>query len=225
VAPAGSLQGRSAFLVSTSLQGGPVPEASAYSSAQQPIRVERPGTGIYDISFDGLTRNVVGGSADHVQVTAYGDGTNWCKVGGWDSGAEDLSLTVRCFTPSGTPADAAFSVLLVERGRAGNRRLGYVWANGQTSDVLYTPTAAWNYNSTNVSNTAIRHSPGVYEVNWVGLGQLAQISTAETNLITAHGSDSTYCQVEGWGGAGTVFHCYAPDGTPANSQFTAMWIE
>lgn len=224
VIPAGSLQGRSAFVVSTSAQGGPVPAASAHNSALEPIFVERTGTGIYRVTFGGLTRNFVGGGPDHVQLTAYGEGTTWCKVSSWTSDDSDLAVNVRCFTPSGSPADAAFSALVAERGRAG-KRFGFVWGDLATSDPLYTPNAGYNHSSADVQNTAYRFSTGEYIVNWPGLGQVPVTSTAETNLVTAYGQDATYCQVDGWSLASTTVLCFAPDGTPANSQFTAMWIE
>lgn len=224
VVPAGSLQGRSAFVVSTSPQGGPVPAAMAHNSALMPIDVERTDTGVYRVTFGGLTRNYVGGGPDHVQITSHGEGTAWCKLSTWDSGAEDLVVVVRCFTPGGDPADAAFSALVVERGRTG-KRTGFVWADDQTSGVLYTPDAGYNYNSSGTPNRARRYNPGNYDIEWTGLQRTGPDFNPETNLITAYGEDATYCQVSGWGSASTTFLCYAPNGTLADSRFSAMWIE
>jgi hypothetical protein len=227
VTPAGSTTGRSAFLVSTSGQGGVVPATMAHSSVQGAIRVERVAAGDYDVILEGLGRAAVTGSGPETfQITAYGEGTNWCKIQQWDPVAGspmDLQLNVHCFTAAGVAADAQFSVLMLEKERA-TRRLGFSWADQASSVVEYAPQASWRYNSAGQVNLSARQSAGVYLATWPGLVRIAG-STAETNLVTAYGNDATYCQVDSWGNFGVVVRCFAADGTPTDSRFTAMWIE
>jgi hypothetical protein len=223
--PAGSTTGRSAFLVSTSGDGGVVPATMAHNSAQGALAVERVGPGDYDVIFGGLARAAVTGSGPETfHITAYGEGANWCKILSWGTlGSTDLRLNVLCFTPAGAPADAAFSVLMLERGRE-TKRLGFSWANEPSNTVTYAPLAAYSYNSASQINLSIKDSDGVYLATWPGLARIAG-STAETNLVTAYGNNATYCQADSWGNLGVVVRCFSPSGSPTDSQFTATWIE
>ena len=227
VAPAGSTTGRSAFVVSSSEDGGEVPASMAHNSAQGAIRVERLELGGYTVTFDGLARAAVTGSGPETfQVTAYGDGTDWCKIQSWGTVGEDnLGVTVRCYSAAGDPADATFSVLLLERERSG-KRLGFAWANQLSNPLEHAPSASYSYNSASQVNLSIQSSSGVYVTTWPGLARIAG-STAETNLVTAYGpaGDATYCQVSGWNSVAVTVRCFAPDGTPTDSRFTALWIE
>jgi hypothetical protein len=186
VAPAGSTTGRSAFVVSTSADGGEVPASMAHSSAQGAIRVERLELGGYTVIFEGLARAAVTGSAPETfHVTAYGDGTGWCKIQSWGNvGTDDLGVTVRCFSAAGAPADARFAVLMLERERTG-KRLGFAWANQQSSLVEYAPSATYSYNSAGQINLAVQSSTGVYLATWPGLARIAG-STAAPHLVTAY---------------------------------------
>jgi hypothetical protein len=225
VTPAGSTAGRSAFLVSTSAQGGVVPATMAHSSVQGAIRVVREALGSYDVIFEGQARAAVTGSGPETfHVTAYGDGTSWCKIQSWGAvNTTDLRLNVLCFSPAGIAADAAFSVLMLEKERA-TKRLGFSWADQPSNTVAYAPHATWRYNSAGQVNESIKSSAGVYLATWTGLARIGG-STAETNLVTAYGTDATYCEVGNWGNFGTVVRCFAPNGDPTDSQFTAVWIE
>jgi hypothetical protein len=51
------------------------------------------------------------GSGGHVQVTAYGEGSNYCKILEWATGGVNLSAKVRCFNHKGQPANAQFDFL------------------------------------------------------------------------------------------------------------------
>ena len=43
--------------------------------------------------------------AGHVQVTGYGSDATRCKVGSWGPNGTAQQVSVRCFTPAGTPAE------------------------------------------------------------------------------------------------------------------------
>lgn len=225
VTPAGSTQGRSAFVVTPSQDGsGPLDATTTHSSSQGAITVTRTETGRYRVRFDGLGRGGVGTARETFHVTAYGDGTAWCKLNYWDEGGSDAQVFVDCYDIAGNRADARFAVLMLERGRP-DRRLGYVWSH--TIDTpAYNPSATYAFNSSGAVNVGAWLAAGRYDIDWTGLGRVGGVSTAETNLITAYGGDNAvYCQTRNWGTASTEFHCYAPDGTLANAQFVAIWIE
>lgn len=225
VVPAGSVQGRNGFVVTPSAEGtGAIAAATAHNSSGGGIGVSRTGTGLYTVTFNGLARgDFTTPERETFHITAYGDGTNWCKISSWGPTEGNERIGVNCYNNAGALADARFSVLMLEHGRPG-RRLGYVWAHNSAS-ANYTPSTLYTFNSTAAVNTATRTSPGLYDVLWTGLGRLAG-STAETNLVTAYGAaDNSYCQVGNWGNSDTVIRCYAPNGDVVDALYVAIWIE
>jgi hypothetical protein len=74
---------------------------------------------------------------------------------------------------------------------------GYVWANDSTA-AFYTPTASYNFNSTDpfdTVNTVSRTEDGIgplYTVRFPGLGLVGG-----TVQVTAYGSGSVACQAQG----------------------------
>jgi M6 family metalloprotease-like protein len=82
----------------------------AFNSAGGAITVTRTGTGTYAVKFAGLGGN--GKAGGTVQVTAYGPGTETAKVTNWTSIGADFVVYVRCATPSGSPTDAQYTVLV-----------------------------------------------------------------------------------------------------------------
>lgn len=225
VAPAGFSNGRHAFAVTPDEVGGLLPAARAHSSEGTAIHIERVGTGHYDVTFAGLSREAVSSSiAESFHVTSWGQSTNWCKIGGWETvDTVNVRLTVYCYTVAGQRADARFSVLMLEQPRTGGFRLGTMWADPVGQAGGFTPDPAFSYNSSGATNSAQRLSPGQNYSGWTGLERTG--AGAETNLATAVGEDATYCKVRSWGDAATWIDCYAPDGTPQDSEYTAIWIE
>jgi non-ribosomal peptide synthetase component F len=73
-----------------------------------PVRVRALSPGC---RFAGL--GGTGTAGGHVQVTAYGPGSETCKVEKWSSSADDFIADVRCFDASGHPADARYTVLAI----------------------------------------------------------------------------------------------------------------
>ncbi|MCG8555699.1 MAG: hypothetical protein MJD61_10500 [Proteobacteria bacterium] len=85
------------------------PADQTYSHNQGgPVQIRRNGLGVYDVTFPRLAQNKQRGST--VQVTAYGPGDNYCKVGHW-SRRGDLVVRVLCFHSNGGAADAQFTIL------------------------------------------------------------------------------------------------------------------
>ena len=82
----------------------------AYNGAGGPITITRSGTGSYAVRFTGLGGG--GTPGGHVQVTAYGNGSENCKVSGWSSSGSDFVTYIRCFDVSGNPANTRYTVFV-----------------------------------------------------------------------------------------------------------------
>jgi len=86
--------------VETTLTNGYV-----FNAAGGPVTVTRSATGVYSVTF--ATNDWGPG---HVQVTAYGGGSEYCKSGGWGA----PSATVRCYDAAGNPANSLFDIAVIE---------------------------------------------------------------------------------------------------------------
>lgn len=82
----------------------------AHNSAGGPITVTRSAAGQYAVRFAGLGGQGMAGG--HVQVTAYGPGSEHCKVQSWGSFGADFVANVRCFTAAGASVDTRYTVLV-----------------------------------------------------------------------------------------------------------------
>jgi hypothetical protein len=115
--------------------------------------------------------------------------------------------------------NAANSQYLIGGGQS---RWGYVWANQPTTSS-YTPSTAYQTNSSGALNTISRTSTGVYTVKFPNLAASAGMAHA-----TAYGSSSQSCKVSSWGPSGAdqlVFvRCFNSAGTPVDTTFTASYV-
>lgn len=93
----------------TSASYTPTPVYS-YNSAGGAITITRSNTGRYAVRFAGLGGQSTAGG--NVQVTAYGFGSEYCKVQSWGSGGDDFVANVNCFAAGGNPADTLYTVLV-----------------------------------------------------------------------------------------------------------------
>lgn len=76
------------------------------------VSVNRTGTGVYTVQFDGFTRT--GGAKEIFHVTPVANDARRCVVGGWDPSGAGTLVTVRCSTAAGAPADSRFVVVGVQ---------------------------------------------------------------------------------------------------------------
>jgi hypothetical protein len=77
------------------------------------ISVTKTATGVYSVKCTGVGGGPWG-AGGHVQVSAYGSGSNTqCHVGGWGTGGADFTASVYCYAPSGAPRDSYFDLLFV----------------------------------------------------------------------------------------------------------------
>jgi hypothetical protein len=66
--------------------------------------ITRTGVGTYSVNMPG-----VGAAGGSVVATAYGTGSERCKVAGWWMNGMTQQASVRCFNASGAPADTRFT--------------------------------------------------------------------------------------------------------------------
>ena len=77
-------------------------------SSSGTITINRPNVGTYDVHLPFQDQGWDGG---HVQVTAYGSGTERCQVNSWFSdGSGGRTAEILCFTNAGSPVDTLFAV-------------------------------------------------------------------------------------------------------------------
>ncbi len=183
------------------------------SSSNLANTITQTATGTYRVDFPGIG-NEVGGN---VQVTAYGSGSERCKVNSWGSSGTTLQAFVGCFTSAGAPVNTLFTASYVRRpvtalccGAAG----AYLWAN-QPSTASYTPSTTYQWNSTGVNNTITRTGVGLYTANMPGMSFLG--GTVE---VTAYGTGSAHCKVTSWFASSVNVACFSAAGAPTDSMFT-----
>jgi hypothetical protein len=174
------------------------------------------GTGQYRVDFTGVGDEIGG----NVQVTAYGWGSERCKVGGWGPNGAAMSAWINCHDVAGQPVDTQFTASYHRRGLpVGSDVGGYVWAD-QPGAASYAPSKYYSYNSSGQQNTITRYSTGSYYVAFPGVsvnGGMAE--------VTAYGSGSEHCSIGWWSGNGVQVNCYANGGVPADSMFTLNFTD
>lgn len=89
------------------------PNRVVYNSTGADIAYAKAGTGRYAVTFGGM------GAAYRerpgaIQVVEVGFGSNnTCQAASW-TGDPDLTVEVRCFSPTGAPADSRFSISVIK---------------------------------------------------------------------------------------------------------------
>jgi hypothetical protein len=174
--------------------------------------IDRSGTGVYTAKFAGL--GAVGG---HVQVTAYGGSSDWCKSGGWGPAGGTQYVTVLCYTASGAPVDTYFSLSYVTNGSVlwgTPAQSAYAWADQPATDG-YSPSSTYAYDANPWAGTWInRLSTGRYGAH------LATDLNRGLVHVTGYGWDNTSCKVAWWNSTdGARVNCFHPDGTPADARY------
>ena len=168
----------------------------------------RNSTGNYTITFP----NSGIGEGWSVQATAYGGGSNYCKVQGWGGSVADIL----CFTAAGAAADSEFTVQAVSS--TNERSIAFAWADQDTT-ASYTPSVFYSYNPAG-GITITRSSTGAYNVIFNGLdGSKGDVQ------VTAYGSGNVTCAGTGWGGTpfDASVNCQTPSGAAADSDFV-IWV-
>ncbi|MBD2252374.1 PEP-CTERM sorting domain-containing protein [Nostoc parmelioides] len=187
--------------------------------------VNRLGVGRYRAILPSL--NVVGGT---VLVTAYGSGSESCKVVGWSSSGSNTSVNVNCFNSSGSPVDTTYNlsymtdVVVGLEVSLGPHYGGYIWANNATASS-YTPLITYRFNNTGGGHSITRTAAGTYTVRFAYL----KPSNRTIAQVTAYGTTGEYCTVNSWdsdGGSGTRVYikCFNNSGSPVDQLFTLTYL-
>jgi hypothetical protein len=172
------------------------------------------GTGRYHVRFPGIGT----ASGGNVQVTAYGSGSQFCKVQSWTDSGGGVDVYVNCFTAGSAAIDTRFSVAYLRKSGTGSTEEAYVWADDPAA-ASYTPSLTYQFNSSGAQNTIARQGVGVYAVTLPD-----QTALGGTVEVTSYGLGSDYCKVSSWGqsGSDTVVwvRCFDTTGAPSDSRFT-----
>lgn len=155
-------EGGGAGFVKAELPTEPRYRPAAYyrynSAATEDAEVRRDRTGSYRVRFGGL--GTAGGIA---HATAYGPTNDFCVVAGWEPDGDAELVRVRCYGPTGQPADTLF-VANFAAGSAGTGRVSYLMADRPT-DSRYQPDPRHRYDSTGRVAWVERTATGRYEVS------------------------------------------------------------
>jgi hypothetical protein len=179
-------------------------------------RITRSGVGTYQVILPNL-----GASAGHVEVTAYGYGSERCKTSGWGASGTDQSIGVRCFTAAGAAVDTYFTLTYVRDGNvlgepvccsSDGNPTAYAWAS-QPTTASYTPVSNYHFPGW-AASTITRVGTGDYTFK-------TPINLNSGNVqVTAYGGGSEHCKVMYWNSSeGIRVRCFAAAGSPVDSLF------
>jgi hypothetical protein len=200
-----------AFVWSTDTSGGTPHATYSHNPTGAENHVRRLGRGRYRVTFPGLAS-----SGGNVQISAYDSAASRCKFQNWRHRGENLEVNVRCHRGTAL-VDTRFVALYTHGEGSGTGDFAYLWAN--RADRTHTSPRTFR-------------SGGSHRIERLGAGQynarLRGIRTVGGNvLVTAYGTDPSYCKVQGWGpsGSDTAVHvlCFDADGAPKDSRFSLRY--
>jgi hypothetical protein len=191
------------------------PQASGSWNPSGTTKVTRLSTGYYQVHFNNLGAQL-SSHGGHVQVSAVGAGSAYCKLSEEWGGSPNLSVVVQCYTLAGQPADAKFTVLF-QRPAA---HLAYAYAN-QPTTARYSPGPFWSSNPTGGSISVQRASTGVYFVDWQGVAP-AIIDLGNIQVTALGFQEYAQCKIHGFGDTIAGVRCFAPNGTLVDVAFTVL---
>jgi hypothetical protein len=139
----------------------------------------------YSVTLPGITFYDAG-----VHVTAYGGNADRCKVVGWSTG----SVVVKCFDPTGAAVAAGFGLSYTQDGLVSWGAGGHSWIDDGVANPSY--SSAWS---------AVACDSDA-EFSAIAVGADVEVSLTSSYfeyggvfpMVTAYGSDATYCNVMQW---------------------------
>jgi hypothetical protein len=206
---------------------GALVQALSFNSAGKQNSAVRTGIGVYGVTMPGS--GSAGSARGTVKVSAASDVAVSCQIGAWSATKTAQKITVRCFSPSGTPQDTPFFVSYA-RGTNLMGRDGLIDANasvlGHESHPVYQP--AVQFDSTRNARITVAHTdPGSYLVFFAGSGPTAQANGGAGNIqVTPIGAQYRRCGY-------TLLRKTVPElqvtcadaaGHPRNTPFTVQWV-
>ncbi|MFI5495118.1 hypothetical protein [Actinoplanes sp. NPDC051859] len=171
--------------------------------------------GVYTVDAPSL-----GAAGGHVQVTAYGTGTEWCTAWNWAPAGTAQRIHVRCYNAGGQPADTKFTLSYVKNGNffgssvccnSDGHPTSYLYANQPTA-ASYEPSAGYRFLSG--TSRIDRLSAGRYKVNYGWAAQGGAVN------VTSIGGNNARCKVEAYVSdeiANVV--CHNPAGATVDAPF------
>jgi hypothetical protein len=187
-----------------------------FNSSGSTNTVMRTGVGAYTALLPNL-----GTAAGVVHVTAYGGGTEVCKVGSWDPSGSTQQVHVQCFTSGGAPVDTLFTMTYAYP-RSAARPMAFLWADQPTA-ATYTPSLSYQFNSSGATNTVRRMGVGTYTALLPNLGA----ATGHVQ-VTAYGPGSERCKVGSWDPSGSTqqvhVQCFTSAGMLVDTRFTMTYV-
>lgn len=180
--------GDAAFITTQNATGSfDVTSSRSFNSKGATNHVTQTGTGTYHVDLP-LLGSVTGGN---VQVSAFGETTDRCRVAGWEKSGTTVQATVNCFNLQGAPTNTLFSMVYQRRSGNIGPESAYAWAN-QASSSSYSPSATYAWNSAGGDIRIIRDGLGLYKATF--FGQLGATFT-HVALVTPYGFRSNVmCQ-------------------------------
>lgn len=176
--------------------------------------ITRSGVGSYTVFMPGL-----GQPNGNVQVTAYGDTANRCKVTSWVPLFATQRIYIQCLTPGGALADSMFVAQYFRTGAGATQQQAYLWADSPFA-ASYTPSRFYSWNSRGGTNTVTRTGVGSYTANLPGFtlvgGNVA---------VTAYGNTSNSCKVLNWGVSTVNVRCFTTGGAPVDTMWTLRYTD
>lgn len=184
-----------------------VASATQYSSSGGTISASHPATGGYFVFMSA-------GDRQSVQVTAISTSAH-CHASLRELGV----TTVRCFSDSGVPVDAAFAI-----NQAGTTGLA-LYGAGAFAQVKSTGSldTRYDFNSCGLGETTgTRLSAGRYEVSHTAVG-----SSMSSYQLSAYSDDDSYCKVDAVSLTGTTAkvtaQCYSTAGAARDSALVESY--
>lgn len=204
-----------------------------WNSAGRGNRIHRNGTGSYSVRLTKL-----GALNGTVEVTAYGTGTQYCKVQNWGPAGEDQLVNVGCFTATGAAADTQFALVFSAGSPNGTSAYTYAWSSDATSSSV-TPSLSYQRgfiggdgpaNGGTVITTPVtmnHSSTGSYTVHLPQMSDAGGTFGKSNVKVTGYGFDNTTCKIMGWGNNGSgvdaFVQCHDAAGNAANALFTITY--
>jgi uncharacterized protein YjdB len=217
----GSLPSRLGFAAATqSSASSYAPDtAFVYNSSGRVMVAQRTSTGTYVLDL-GVPR----GAADLPEtflVSSTAPLASWCNLAQWTT-----TTNVNCFGQSTAKIDASYNLLMLERGRAG-QRFALTLADQETA-ASYTPHASYTRTSSGLPVVIRRTATGRYVLTLHGLAKIG--TRTETILVSAYSNTNVFCTVAEWNTVAindldVVVNCWAADGSSVDSRFTLALIE
>jgi hypothetical protein len=229
------------FTMSYANHTGVVGSDLAYVLADQPTAASYVPSPSYQANSSGATNQIqhlstgyylvklpnLGQPAGHVQVTAYGSGTERCKVVSWAPRGTEQDIQVLCNTHNGTPVDTKFTLTYVRNGNVlgepvccepdGNPT-DYALADQPTA-ASYTPNLLYQFDGASQQITISRLATGSYAVHvppdFLDSGNVQ---------VTAFGNNSAQCKVDFWTPTAGIHVLCFRSGLPIDSRFDVSFV-